>query len=80
MSCAYPVAVFLVFHHYEPIATDVFAVLCAVIMVFVGFQIYFMPVESKLASIAKTKARHGFPVDQPHRIDSVLKSGYFRIP
>ena len=79
-SYAYPVALFLVGHHYEPVASDLFAILFALIMVCVGLQIYFMPIKSKLESIAKTKARHGFPVDQPHKIDKILKSGYFRIP
>jgi hypothetical protein len=79
-SNACSIAFMIIFHHYEPIAADLFAGLIAVVIVCVALQIYFMPIKSKLENIARTKARHGFPVDQPHKIDQILKSGYFRIP
>jgi hypothetical protein len=80
LSYVYPVALFFVGYHYEPIATVFFAILFAFIMLCVGVRIYFMPTKAKLEVIAKTKARHGIPSDQPHNIDRILKSGYFRIP
>ncbi len=43
-------------------------------------HIYFMPLKAKLDIIAKLKVRHGIPLDQPHKADMILKSGYFRIP
>lgn len=79
-SNACSIALFIILHHYEPIAADLFAVLIAVVLVCVALQIYFMPIKSKLESIARTKARHGFPMDQPHKIDQIVQSGYFRIP
>jgi hypothetical protein len=80
LSYVCPIALFFVGYHYEPIATVLFAILFAFIMLCVGLQIYFMPIKAKLDGIAKAKARHGIPLDQPHNIDRILKSGYFRIP
>jgi hypothetical protein len=74
------VAIFVVSYRYEPIAAILFAILLAFILLCFWLHIYFMPVKAKLEEIAKTKARHGFPLDQPHKIDKILKSGYFRIP
>jgi hypothetical protein len=71
--------VFLVAHHYQPIAADLFGILFALIFVCLGLQIYFMPIKKKQESIAKFKARHGIPVDEPHKADDILKTGYFRI-
>jgi hypothetical protein len=39
-----------------------------------------MPTKKKQESIAKFKARHGIPLDEPHKADKILKTGYFRIP
>jgi hypothetical protein len=80
LSYLYLVVFFFVGYHYQPIATVGFAILFALILIFLGLQIYFMPVKAKLESIAKLKARHGIPLDQPHKIDMILKSGYFRVP
>jgi hypothetical protein len=38
-----------------------------------------MPLKRKYKNIAKYKARHGIPIDQPHKADDILKSGFFRI-
>jgi hypothetical protein len=80
LSYLYLVVFFIVGYHYQPIATVGFAILFALILIFLGLQIYFMPVKAKLESIAKLKARHGIPLDQPHKVDMILKSGYFRVP
>lgn len=75
-----PIALFVVGYHYQPIATVLFAILFAVIALCLGLRIYFMSINDKLEGIAKAKARHGIPLDQPHHIDRILKSGYHRIP
>jgi hypothetical protein len=74
------IALSFVSYRYEPIATVFFVILSVFIMLCLWLHIYLMPIKAKLESIAKTKARHGLPVDQPHKIDKILKSGYFRIP
>jgi len=79
LNLVFLVALFIVGYHYQPIATLLFAIFFAVISIFTVLQIYFMPVKAKLEAIAKTKARHGIPLDQPHKIDKILQSGYFRI-
>ncbi len=66
-------------HFLEPTATDVFAAVFALILVWLGLQIYFMPLKRKYELIAKYKARHGIPIDQPHKADDILKRGFFRI-
>ncbi len=80
LSCLYLVVFFLVGYHYQRVATVGFAILLAIVALYTGLQIYFMPVKAKLESIAKLKARHGIPLDQPHKVDRILKSGYFRVP
>jgi hypothetical protein len=55
------------------------ATLLALILVYAGLSIYFAPVRSKQEDIAKFKARHGIPLEQPHRVDEILKEGFFRI-
>jgi len=80
LGSLYLIALFFVGYHYQPIATVVFAILFGVVMLCLGLQIYFMPVKTKLDNIAKLKARHGIPLDQPHKVDRILKSGYFRVP
>ena len=79
LNCLYLVFLFFVGYHYQPIATVGLAILLALIALYTGLQIYFMPVKAKLESIAKFKARHGIPLDQPHKVDMILKSGYFRV-
>jgi uncharacterized membrane protein len=76
----FPVILFLVGHHYQPLATDLFGILFVLILVCLGLQIYFMPIKKKQENIAKFKARHGIPLDEPHKADKILKTGYFRIP
>jgi len=80
LGCLYLLVFFLVGYHYQPIATVGFAIFLAFVALYTGLQIYFMPVKAKLESIAKLKARHGIPLDQPHKVDMILKSGYFRSP
>jgi hypothetical protein len=71
---------FVAGYRYRPIATVGFAILLALVGLYLGLQIYFMPVKAKLENIAKFKARHGIPLDQPHKVDRILKAGYFRVP
>lgn len=80
LSAAFLVVSLGVGWRYEPIATSVFAIFFAFIMLCVGLRIYFMPIKTKFEGIAKAKARHGIPLGQPHHTDRILKSGYFRIP
>jgi len=75
----YLVVLLFVGFRYEPLATEILAILLGALMVGVGLHIYFMPIKAKLAAIAKIKARYGIPSDQPHRVDETLKSGFFRI-
>ncbi len=80
LPLGYMVVSIVVGHHFQPIATDLFVILFAVL--FIGFclQIYFMPVKRKLENIARLKVRHGIPLDQPHNVDRILKEGFFKIP
>lgn len=78
LSLACHLALFLVWHHYDPIGADVLGVLLATIAVGIALQIYFAPLKSKRKSIAKFKARHNIPLDQPHKVDEILKEGFFR--
>jgi len=73
------VILFLVAHHYQPLAADLFGILFALIFVCLGLQIYFMPIKKKRENIARFKARHGIPLDEPHKADEILKTGFFRI-
>jgi hypothetical protein len=77
-SLACFLAILVVGHHFDPIATDLFAAVFALILVGFGLQIYFMPIERKHANIANYKARHGIPINQPHKVDEILKKGFFR--
>lgn len=78
-SLVYFLAIMIVGHYLDPIATDVFGAVSALILVGLGLQFYFMPLKRKYKNIAKYKARHGIPIDQPHKADDILKSGFFRI-
>jgi hypothetical protein len=71
-------ALFLVWHHYDPIGADVLGVLLVIIVVGIMLQIYFAPIKSKRKSIAKFKATHNIPLNQPHKVDEILKEGFFR--
>jgi hypothetical protein len=71
-------AVLIVGHHFNPIATDVFAVVFALILIVIWLQMYFMPIERKRENIAKFKARHGIPVNESHKVDEMLQRGFFR--
>jgi hypothetical protein len=73
------VILFLVAHHYQPFAADLFGILFALIFVCLGLQIYFMPIKKKQENIARFKARHSIPLDEPHKADEILKTGCFRI-
>jgi hypothetical protein len=72
-------AIMILGHYLDPIATYVFAAVFALILVGLGLQIYFMPLKRKYENVAKYKARHGIPIDQPHKADDILKRGFFRI-
>jgi hypothetical protein len=68
----------LLYRHNSPEAY-VLATLLALVFVYAGLSIYFASVKTKLEDIAKFKARHGIPFDQPHKVDEILKEGFFRI-
>jgi hypothetical protein len=75
----YAVGLFaLVYRHNSPEAY-VLAILFTLVLVYAGLSIYFASVKTKLEDIAKFKARHGIPLDQPHKVDEILKEGFFRI-
>jgi hypothetical protein len=78
LSLACHLALFLVWHHYDPIGADVLGVVLAIILVGMVFHVYFAPIKSKRKSIAKFKAKHNIPLDQPHKVDEILKEGFFR--
>ena len=78
-SLVFFLAIMIVGHYLDPIATDVFGAVSALILVGLGLQFYFMTLKRKYKNIAKYKARHGIPIDQPHKADDILKSGFFRI-
>jgi hypothetical protein len=71
-------ALFLVWHHYDPLGADVMGVLLAITIIGIVLRIYFAPINSKRKSIAKFKAKHNIPLDQPHKVDGILKEGFFR--
>ena len=73
-------ALFILGCYYQPTATLLFVMFLACLMIWTGLQVYFMPLKTKLAYLAKAKARHGIPADQPHPKDKILKSGFYRIP
>lgn len=58
----------------------VFLAYSACLMICTGLQVYFMPLKTELAYLAKAKARHGIPADQPRPKDKILKFGFYRIP
>jgi len=78
LGIACQIALFLVWHRYDPIGADVLGVVLAVIAVGSVLHIYFAPINSKRKSIAKFKARHNVPLDHPHKVDEILKEGFFR--
>ena len=71
-------AVFLVWHRYDPIGADVLGVLLVIIVLGLALRIYFASTKSKRESIAKFKTRHGIPLDEPHKVDEMLKKVFFR--
>ena len=56
------------------------ATLLALIIVYAGLSIYFASVKTKLENIAEFKARHGIPSGSPHKVDEILKEGFFLAP
>jgi hypothetical protein len=63
----------VVAHHFEPEATDVFVVVCLVILAWHVIDWKFMSRERRAALVAGFKKRHGIPQDQPHKVDSILR-------
>jgi hypothetical protein len=78
LSLACQLALFLVWHHHDPIGADVLGILFVTIFVGLALRIYFASIKSKRESITKYKTRHGIPLDMPHKIDDILKEGFFR--
>jgi len=72
------IALFIVWHHYDPIGADVLGVVLAAIVAGIVLRVYFLPIKSKRKSIAKFKAKHNIPLDQPHKVDEILKEGFFK--
>jgi hypothetical protein len=59
--------------HFEPEATDVFVVVCLIILVWHVIDWKFMSRERRAALVAGFKKRHGIPQDQPHKVYSILR-------
>ena len=78
LGIACQIALFLVWHRYDPIGADVLGVVLAAIVAGIGLRVYFLPIKSKRKSIAKFKAKHHIPLDQPHKVDEILKEGFFK--
>ncbi len=76
LSYLYLAVFFVVGYRYQPIATVCFAICSRLSGCPWDFN-YFMPVKAKLENIAKLKARHGIPLDQPHKVDMILSDGIF---
>ena len=78
LSLSCQLAVFLVWHHYDPIGADVLGTLLVIIFLGLALRMYFASIKSKRESIAKFKTRHGIPLGEPHKVDEMLKKGFFR--
>jgi len=78
LSLSCQLALFLVWHYFDPIGADFLGIFFVIIFLGLALRIYFAPIKSKQESIAKYKARHGIPLDQPHKVDEILKEGFFR--
>jgi hypothetical protein len=78
LSLPLQLALFLVWHHYDPIGADVMGIVLVIFVLGFVLRIYFWPIESKYESIAKFKTKHGIPLDQPHKVDEILKEGFFK--
>jgi energy-coupling factor transporter transmembrane protein EcfT len=75
----YTVGFFALLFRHNSLEAYALAILLALVLVYAVLSIYFASVRSKQDDIAKFKARHGIPLDQPHRVDEILKEGFFRI-
>jgi hypothetical protein len=75
----YAVGFFALLYRHNSLEAYVLATLLAVVFVYAGLSIYFAPVKTKMDDIARFKARHGIPLEQPHKVDETLKEGFFRI-
>jgi hypothetical protein len=60
-------------HHFRPEGTDVFIALCIIIAVWQVLDWKWMSTGRRAELLAKYKARHGIPIDQPHKVDEFLK-------
>ena len=74
----YAVGFFVLLYRHNSLEAYALAILFALVLVYVVLSIYFASVRSKQEDIAKFKARHGIPLEQPHKIDEILKEGFFR--
>jgi len=75
----YAVGFFALLYCHNSLEAYVLAILLTLVIVYAGLSIYFASVKTKQEDIAKFKARHGIPLEQPHRVDEILKEGFFRI-
>jgi hypothetical protein len=75
----YVVGFFGLLYRHNSLEAYAIATLLALVLVYAVLSIYFASVKTKLETIAKFKARHGIPLEQPHKIDETLREGFFRI-
>jgi len=75
----YAMGFFALLYRHNSLEAYALATLLGLILVYAGLSIYFASVKAKRENIAKFKARHGIPLDQPHKVDETLKEGFFRI-
>jgi hypothetical protein len=60
-------------HRNQPVGTDVFIIVCLIILIWRVVEWKFMSAERRAALVADYKTMHGIPQDQPHKVDSFLK-------
>ena len=75
----YALGFFGLLYRHNSLEAYILGCLLALVLIYVVLSIYFASVRSKQKDIAKFKARHGIPVDQPHKVDEILMEGFFRI-
>jgi hypothetical protein len=75
----YTVGFFALLYRHNSLEAYALATLLGLVLVYAVLSIYFASVRSKQEDIAKFKARHAIPLNQPHPVDEILKEGFFRI-
>jgi hypothetical protein len=75
----YAVGFLVLLYRHNALELHLLASLLALVAVYTGLSIYFASVKSKRELIARMKATRGISFDQPHKVDDILKEGFFRI-